>query len=205
MFEVLSENAEKIDQSTVLENFKIEPNDYFVVSLHREENVEDVGNLSDLVDMLNGIAQRYEKRIIMSTHPRTRKRIDQSGTKIHELVELKKPLGFLDYCKLQKNAFIVLSDSGTVSEESSILNFPALNIREAHERPEAMEEGAVMMTGMTLERVFQGIEIAINQPRGQQRLIRLAADYSMPNVSDKVLRIIESYTDYVNRVVWRKF
>ena len=140
----------------------------------------------------------------MSTHPRTRKRLDHSEARIHELIELKQPLGFFDYCKLQKNAFMVLSDSGTISEESSILNFPALNIREAHERPEAMEEAAVMMTGLSIERVLQGIDIAIHQARGQQRLIHIPKDYSAPNVSDKVLRIIESYTDYVNRVVWRK-
>jgi len=204
MFEVLNYYAPKIDASDVLTRLRLHPRDYFVVSAHREENIESDRNFSNLVKILNGLAEKYGKRVIVSTHPRTRNRVDKLGVTFHERVELLKPLGFCDYVHLQKNALAVLSDSGTINEESSILNFPALNIREAHERPEGMEEAAVMMTGLEVERVFQGLAILTDQKRGADRTIRPVADYSMPNVSDKVLRIILSYTDYVNRNVWKK-
>jgi len=204
MFEVLNYYAPKIDASDVLTRLRLHPRDYFVVSAHREENIESDRNFSNLVKILNGLAEKYGKRVIVSTHPRTRNRVDKLGVTFHERVELLKPMGFCDYVHLQKNALAVLSDSGTINEESSILNFPALNIREAHERPEGMEEAAVMMTGLEVERVFQGLAILTDQKRGADRTIRPVADYSMPNVSDKVLRIILSYTDYVNRNVWKK-
>jgi UDP-N-acetylglucosamine 2-epimerase (non-hydrolysing) len=204
MFEVLNHYAPKIDASDVLTRFGLRPLDYFVVSAHREENIESDRNFGNLVKILNGLAQNLGKRVIVSTHPRTRNRVNRLGVTFHERVELLKPLGFCDYVHLQKNALAVLSDSGTINEESSILNFPALNIREAHERPEGMEEVAVMMTGLEVERVFQGLAILTDQKRGAERTLRPVADYSMPNVSDKVLRIILSYTDYVNRNVWKK-
>lgn len=204
MFEVLNYYIDKIDASDVLNKLKLEQYDYFVVSAHREENIESDINFKKLIDVLNGLAESYNKRIIVSTHPRTRNRINAFGISLHEKIELLKPLGFSDYVKLQKNAFVVLSDSGTISEESSILNFPALNLREAHERPEGMEEAAVIMTGLNFERILQGLELIKDQPRGNERLLRQVSDYSMPNVSEKVVRIILSYTDYVNRVVWQK-
>lgn len=204
MYEVLHAYLEKIDGSDVLTRLGLTAEDYFVVSAHREENVDSEVNLTKLAAILNGLAERYGKRIIVSTHPRTRNRIEAKGLSFHEKVELLKPLGFIDYVHLQKHAFAVLSDSGTITEESSILNFPALNIREAHERPEGMEEASVMMTGLELERVLQGLAILESQGRGESRTLRPVADYSMPNVSDKVLRIIVSYTDYINRTVWRK-
>lgn len=204
MFEVLHAYMEKIDSSDVLARLGLSPKSYFVVSAHREENVDSELHLVKLAEILNGLAERYGKRIIVSTHPRTRKRIEAKGLSFHEKVELLKPLGFIDYVHLQKHACAVLSDSGTISEESSILNFPALNIREAHERPESMEEASVMMTGLELERVLQGLAVLDSQQRGDERTLRLVADYSIPNVSEKVLRIIISYTDYVNRVVWHK-
>jgi UDP-N-acetylglucosamine 2-epimerase (non-hydrolysing) len=204
MFEVLHYYRPKIEASTVLQRLKLEPRRYFVVSSHREENVDSPAQLAKLVTVLNGLSQHFKDRIIVSTHPRTRKRLDAAGVTLNRLVELMKPLGFPDYVALQCNAKAVLSDSGTISEESAILNFPALNIRDAHERPEAMEEGSVMLTGLDAERVFHGLKILADQPRGEERLLRLPADYQMPNVSDKVLRIIVSYTDYVNRIVWRK-
>jgi len=204
MFEVLNHYAYKIDASDVLTRLKLRPLDYFVVSAHREENIDSDRNFGNLVKILNGLAEKYGKRVIVSAHPRTRNRVDKLGVTFHERVELHKPLGFCDYVQLQKNALTVLSDSGTINEESSILNFPALNIREAHERPEGMEEAAVMMTGLEVERVFQGLAILAEQKRGGERTLLPVADYSMPNVSDKVVRIILSYTDYVNRGVWRK-
>ncbi len=204
MFEVLSHYAPKIDASDVLTRLGLHPVDYFVVSAHREENIESNRNFGNLVKILNGLAESRGKRVIVSTHPRTRNRVNKLGVTFDKRVELLKPLGFCDYVHLQKNALAVLSDSGTINEESSILNFPALNLREAHERPEGMEEAAVMMTGLEVERVFQALAILAGQKRGVERTLMLVADYSMPNVSEKVLRIILGYTDYVNRVVWRK-
>jgi UDP-N-acetylglucosamine 2-epimerase len=204
MFEVLNDYMAKIDGSDVLTRLGLARGDYFVVSAHREENVDSEVNLVKLTGILNDIAERFGKRVIVSTHPRTRKRIEEKSLFFHDKVELLKPLGFSDYVHLQKHAFAVLSDSGTITEESSILNFPALNLREAHERPEGMEEASVMMTGLESDRVLQGLEILEGQGRGAQRTLRPVNDYSMPNVSDKILRIIISYTDYVNRVVWRK-
>ena len=204
MFEVLTHYREKIDRSEVLERLGLAHGDYFVVSAHREENIESDRNFLKLVTILNRLAEEYGKRVIVSTHPRTRKRIDASGVVFNDRVELLKPLGFSDYVHLQMHAKAVLSDSGTITEESSILNFPALNIREAHERPEGMEEASVMMVGLEVDRVFQALGILDAQPGGEERALRQVVDYSMPNVSDKVLRIIMSYTDYVNRVVWRK-
>ena len=204
MFEVLNHYAPKIDASNVLSRLGLLPLDYFVVSAHREENIEPDRNFDNLVKILNGLAENYGKRVIVSTHPRTRNRVNKLGVTFHKRVELLKPLGFCDYVHLQKSALAVLSDSGTINEESSILNFPALNIREAHERPEGMEEAVVMMTGLEVERVFQGLAILADQKRGVERTLRPVADYSMPNVSDKVVRIILSYTDYVNRNVWKK-
>jgi len=204
MFEVLNHYLPKIEASCVLGSLGLTASDYFVVSAHREENVDSETNFRKLVDILNGLARTYGKRVIVSTHPRTRKRVESLGVTFHEKVELLKPLGLTDYVKLQMHACAVLSDSGTISEESSILNFPALNLREAHERPEAMEEASVMMTGLELDRVHQGLALLEDQKRGEQRTLRRVADYSMPNVSDKVVRIILSYTDYVNRTVWKK-
>ena len=204
MFEVLMHYLPQIEASDVMSRLQLEAGEYFVVSAHREENIDSDMNLENLALSLNTIAEVYGRRVIVSTHPRTQKRIDAKGLTFHRHVELLKPLGFHDYVHLQMKARTVLSDSGTISEESSILNFPALNIREAHERPEAMEEASVMMVGLAPERIMQGLRILEDQPRGPERLLRPVADYSMPNVSDKVLRIIQSYTDYVNRVVWRK-
>ena len=205
MFEVLNFYKHKIELSNVLEQLNLTEHQYFVVSAHREENINSDQNFLDLVDMLNAVAEQYNYPVIVSTHPRTRKRIEQMGVSFHPLVQLLKPLGFSDYNKLQLSAKATLSDSGTINEESSILNFPALNLRQAHERPEGMEEAAVMMVGLTAERVLQGLAIIDSQPRDEQRLLRLVADYSMPNVSEKVARIVLSYTDYVNRVIWKKY
>lgn len=205
MFEVLNFYKHKIESSNVLEQLNLTEHQYFVVSAHREENINSDQNFLDLVDMLNAVAEQYNYPVIVSTHPRTRKRIEQMGVSFHPLVQLLKPLGFSDYNKLQLSAKATLSDSGTINEESSILNFPALNLRQAHERPEGMEEAAVMMVGLTAERVLQGLAIIDSQPRDEQRLLRLVADYSMPNVSEKVARIVLSYTDYVNRVIWKKY
>ena len=205
MFEVLNFYKHKIESSNVLEQLNLTEHQYFVVSAHREENINSDQNFLDLVDMLNAVAEQYNYPVIVSTHPRTRKRIEQMGVSFHPLVQLLKPLGFSDYNKLQLSARATLSDSGTINEESSILNFPALNLRQAHERPEGMEEAAVMMVGLTAERVLQGLAIINSQLRDEQRLLRLVADYSMPNVSEKVARIVLSYTDYVNRVIWKKY
>lgn len=205
MFEVLNHYKAKIEASDVLERLSLKEQQYFIVSAHREENINSDQNFLDLVEMLNAVAEKYQFPVIVSTHPRTRKRIEQLNIEFHPLVQLLKPLGFSDYNKLQLSAKAALSDSGTINEESSILNFPALNLRQAHERPEGMEEAAVMMVGLKAERILQGLEILESQARGDERLLRLVADYSMPNVSDKVVRIIMSYTDYVNRVVWKKY
>jgi UDP-N-acetylglucosamine 2-epimerase len=205
MFEVLHHYLPQIQASSVLSRLELQPKQYFVVSAHREENIESDKSFNKLVAVLNAVAEDYGLPVVVSTHPRTQNRIDATGAKFHSLVSLMKPLGFHDYVNLQMQAKAVLSDSGTINEESSILNFPALNLREAHERPEGMEEAAVMMVGLEVERVRQGFSILAAQSRGADRSLRLVADYSMPNVSDKVIRIIHSYTDYVNRVVWKKY
>ena len=201
MYEVINAKRKDIEKSNVLERLGLGKEKYFVVSSHREENINSEINFFDLVDSLNAIADKYRLPIIVSTHPRTRKMIMEKGIKFNPLIKTMKPLGFNDYIKLQMNAKAVLSDSGTISEESSILGLRALNIRQAHERPEAMEEAAVMMVGLKKERILQGLKVLETQ---QKETLRLVSDYSMPNVSDKVLRIILSYTDYVNRVVWGK-
>ncbi len=204
MFEVLSYYRAGIDASDIVNQLQLRENEFFVLSAHREENIESDANFGKLVDILNHLAEASGSPVIVSTHPRTRNRVEASGILFHENVQLLKPLGFKDYVKLQLSAKATLSDSGTISEESSILNFPALNIREAHERPEAMEEASVMMVGLELNRVMEGLRILSDQPRGDCRLLRPVEDYSPPNVSEKVVRIIHSYVDYVNRVVWRK-
>ncbi|MCK9210014.1 MAG: UDP-N-acetylglucosamine 2-epimerase (non-hydrolyzing) [Ignavibacteriaceae bacterium] len=203
MFEVLNANMAQIDNSDVLIRLSLITHHYFVVSAHREENINS-GNFDKLVVSLNLIAEKYRLPIIVSTHPRTKNKIKEKGIQFDPLIQLMKPLGFHDYNCLQKNATAVLSDSGTISEESSIMNFPALNIREAHERPEAMEEAAVMMVGLNHERIMQGLEILKEQKRAEQRTMRQVSDYSNPNVSEKVVRIILSYTDYIKRVVWQE-
>jgi UDP-N-acetylglucosamine 2-epimerase len=203
MFEVLTHYRPGIDGSDVLARLNLEEGQFFLVSAHREENIDADVNFTKLVAILNTIAANFGLPVVVSTHPRTQKRVDAAGVKFHSGVRLLKPLGFRDYVRLQMTSRAVLSDSGTINEESSILNFPALNIREAHERPEGMEEAAVMMVGLEIERVLQALVLLADQPRGAQRLLRQVDDYSVPNVSDKVVRIIHSYTDYVNRVVWR--
>ena len=205
MYEVLLHYRPQIESSEVLKRLKLASEKYFLVSAHREENVESDKAFEKLVKVLNAVAQDHGLPVVVSTHPRTQKRVDATSAKFHPLVQLMKPLGFHDYVHLQMNAKAVLSDSGTLNEESSILNFPALNLREAHERPEGMEEAAVMMVGLEVERVNQGLAILQTQARGVDRDLRLVADYSVPNVSHKVVRIIHSYTDYVNRVVWKKY
>ncbi|MGI9639650.1 non-hydrolyzing UDP-N-acetylglucosamine 2-epimerase [Acinetobacter baumannii] len=205
MFEVLHHYKAKIEASDVLERLNLKEHEYFIVSAHREENINSDQNFLDLVEMLNAVADKYKYPVIVSTHPRTRKRIEELNVEFHPLIQLLKPLGFSDYNKLQLSAKAALSDSGTINEESSILNFPALNLRQAHERPEGMEEAAVMMVGLKAERILQGLAILEGQSRGENRLLRLVEDYSMPNVSEKVVRIIMSYTDYVNRVIWKKY
>jgi UDP-N-acetylglucosamine 2-epimerase (non-hydrolysing) len=217
MFEVLNTYRNGIEESDVLDRLKLTKHEFFVVSAHREENIDSNKNFINLMESLNAIAETYQMPVIVSTHPRTQKRIDkyavefnsqrvdQTGIEIHPLIQFLKPLGFKDYNKLQLCAKAVLSDSGTINEESSIMNFPALNLREAHERPEGMEEAAVIMTGLQKERILQSLAIIDSQPRDDERLIRQVYDYSMPNVSDKIVRILHSYTDYVNRVVWKKY
>lgn len=206
MFEVLNYYRPKIDASNILESLGVSEGQYFVVSAHREENIESERSYNKLVATLNSVAEDYNVPVIVSTHPRTKNRINKAGSEFHPQVKLLKPLGFHDYVKLQMSAKAVLSDSGTINEESSILNFPALNLREAHERPEGMEEAVVMMVGLDAERVRQGLSILDGQARGDAgRTLRLVADYSMPNVSDKIVRIIHSYTDYINRVVWCRY
>jgi UDP-N-acetylglucosamine 2-epimerase (non-hydrolysing) len=205
MCEVLAYYADGIENSDVLSRLELTSGKYFVVSAHREENIDSDVNFEKLALTLNTVAEKYNEPVIVSTHPRTQKRIDAKNIQFHPMVHLLKPLGFKDYVKLQKEARAVLSDSGTINEESSILNFPALNLREAHERPEGMEEASVMMVGLESIRVMQALTILETQCRGEERSLRQVADYSMPNVSDKVVRIIHSYTDYVNRVVWKKY
>ncbi len=204
MYEVIHSKLEQINASNIVNDMELKVGKYFVVSAHREENISSDRNFTNLVETLNAIAEKYQLPIIVSTHPRTRKKIDETGVEFHKLINLMKPMGFIDYVKLQVDAKAVLSDSGTISEESSILDFPALNIREAHERPEAMEEASVMMMGLEKERILQGLTILESQKSGENRTLREVADYSMPNVSDKVLRIILSYTDYINRTVWKR-
>lgn len=203
IYEVIDAYLDQINSSDILARLKLKKNEYFLVSAHREENINS-DNFLKLVDSLNVVAAKYQLPVIVSTHPRTRNKIEEMQVEFHELIQLMKPMGFHDYNNLQKNAKVVLSDSGTISEESSIMNFPALNIREAHERPEAMEEASVMMVGLNPERIMQALTVLETQERDEIRSLRPVYDYSMPNVSDKVIRIILSYTDYVNRVVWSK-
>ncbi|NHM01101.1 non-hydrolyzing UDP-N-acetylglucosamine 2-epimerase [Flavobacterium difficile] len=204
MFEVLNHYLPNIQASEILSTLNLEKGKYFVVSSHREENINNPENFNGLIESLNQIAENYKLPIIVSTHPRTRNKIESEKVKVREQIQFLKPMGFNDYNALQMHAFAVLSDSGTISEESSILNFPALNIRQAHERPEAMEEASVMMVGLSPERIMQGLVQLQSQKTGSERNFRPVADYSMPNVSEKMVRIILSYTDYVNRVVWSK-
>ena len=205
LFEVLNFNIEKINCSTILNRLNLSENNFFLISAHREENIDSPINFSKFIALLNTLAKTYQLPIIVSTHPRTQKKIDESSTSFDPLIQLLKPLGFFDYNKLQLSAKVVLSDSGSISEESSILNFPALNIREVHERPEAMEEASVMMVGLESERVLQAIEILASQNRPNERLTRFVQDYNSHNISEKIVRIIHSYTDYINRVVWKKY
>lgn len=205
MAEVLSHYQEGIAKSDVLVRLALSEGSYFVVSSHREENVDSDISFMRMAALLNAVAERFDLPVIVSTHPRTQKRVQTMSVTFHPQVQLLKPLGFADYVRLQISSKAVLSDSGTISEESSILNFPALNLRETQERHEAFEEASVMMVGMDIDRVMQGLSILDTQPRGENRLLRQVTDYSMPNVSDKVVRIIHSYTDYVNRVVWKKY
>lgn len=205
MYEVLTHYKPQIDASDIVTRLGLETGKYFVISAHREENIESPQSFAKLTTILNTLAEIYKIPVIVSTHPRTQKRIDATGTKFNSLVRLLKPLGFHDYVQLQLSSKTVLSDSGTINEESSILNFPALNLREAHERPEGMEEAAVMMVGLDVSRILQCLTILELELSKSERLSRMVSDYSMPNVSDKVLKIIHSYTDYVNRIVWKKY
>jgi UDP-N-acetylglucosamine 2-epimerase (non-hydrolysing) len=204
MFEVLQHVMHKVEQSEVLARLGLEPDGYFLMSCHREENVESERNFTGFVEILNALARTTRKRVIVTTHPRTRRRVDADAVVLDPLVELHRPFGLTDYLALEMHAAATLSDSGTITEEASILNLRALNIREAHERPEGMEEAAVMMTGLSWARVQQGLEILASQPRGAVRALRVVRDYDVPNVSEKVVRIILSYTDYVRRLVWRE-
>jgi UDP-N-acetylglucosamine 2-epimerase (non-hydrolysing) len=205
MFEVLNYYLPKIKKSKITSKLKLKKNNYFVVSVHREENIDSNVNFNKIVQIINMVAENYKLPVIISTHPRTQKKLNLQKIKFHSKVNFIKPLGFCDYVNLQMHAKTVLSDSGTITEESSILNFPALNIRETHERPEGMEEGAVMMVGLEVARVFKGLDILKNQSKEKKRMINIVEDYNVPNVSEKVLRIINSYIDYVNRLVWKKF
>jgi len=202
MFEVLDSYKKLIDDSDVLSRLNLQRGKYFVVSTHREENVDDKMRLLKIADTLNELCKKYSYPIILSAHPRTSKRIDSYSIQLHELVKTLKPLGFIDYSRLQQDAFCVISDSGTITEESSILNFPAINLRESHERPEGMEEGVAILSGLSKARVIESIPIAVSQKRGIERTIPMVKDYYAPNVSEKVLRIIMSYTDYVKKRVW---
>lgn len=203
--EVLEYYKTRIAASQIVDDLGLAERQYFLVSTHREENIQPEAAFRQLVTLLNTLSATYDLPVIVSTHPRTQKRIDAAGVEFNDKVRLMKPLNFSDYNKLQLCARAVLSDSGTITEESSILNFPALNLREQHERPEGMEEASVMMVGLNVERVMQGLAILAHQPHGSERSLRQVSDYSMPNVSDKIVRIIHSYTDYVNRVVWKKY
>lgn len=205
MFEVLNYYREGIEQSDVVQRLGLEAGKFFIVSAHREENIDSDKNFLKLVDVLNTVAAHYDYPVIVSTHPRTQKRVDAMGVEFHPNVRLLKPMGFKDYNKLQLASKAALSDSGTINEESSILNFPALNLREAHERPEGMEEASVMMVGLEADRVMQALQVLESQLQGAERTLRLVADYSMPNVSDKVVRIVHSYRDYVMRNVWKQY
>lgn len=205
MFEVLNYFMPQINNSNILKELKLSYEQYFLFSAHREENIESEVMFKKLFNTLNILAEKYKKPVILSTHPRTRKKLDVIDKTIHPLISLNKPFGFFDYVHLQINAKAVLSDSGTITEESSILNFPALNLRDVHERLEGMDEAAVMMVGLNSDRVCQGIEILKSQPRGKNRILNKVEDYSVANVSEKVLRIIYSYTDYVNQFIWKKF
>ncbi len=204
MFEVLSFYSDKINDSSVLEDLSLSKGKYFLVSAHREENISSERNFKNLIDSLNKLASNYKFPIIVSTHPRTRNKLNELNLNTDPLIQFLEPLGFIDYNALQKNAFVVLSDSGTISEESSILNFRALNIREAHERPEAMEEASVMMVGLDSENILRGVSEVQSQLVGGERNFNMVSDYSKPNVSSKMVRIILSYTSYINRVVWQK-
>jgi UDP-N-acetylglucosamine 2-epimerase (non-hydrolysing) len=205
MNEVLLHHFDEISESNILNNLNLNQNEFFVISAHREENINIDKNFQKLIVILNTLAEKFNFPVIVSTHPRTQKQITKSKIVFHEKVKLLKPLGYMDYIKLQMSSKVVISDSGTISEESSILNFPALNIREAHERPEAMEEASVMMVGLDIDKVLQGISILDNQISGSQRTLNNVSDYSSQNVSEKVVRIIHSYTSYVRRVVWREY
>jgi len=205
MYEVLEYYSSQIKSSTILKELNLTKKNYFLVSMHREENIESEKSFKKLEIILNNIAENYNLPVIVSTHPRTKKKIDTNGIKFHQLVRLTKPFGFLDYVHLQINSKCVLSDSGSITEESSILNFPALNIREMHERPEGMEESAVMMVGLNINNIQHGLKILENQSTGENRILKIVNEYKVPNVSEKVLRIILSYTDYINRVVWKKY
>jgi len=201
----LEHNREKIESSDVMERLKLKPREFFLVSAHREENVDDEENLANLLDSLNALADKYEYPIIVSTHPRARKRIDsRAGYEPNKLIEFMKPMGFSDYCKLQMNAACVVSDSGTITEESSILNFPAVTIRQTHERPEGMDVGTLIMCGLKADSVLRAIDVVMNQSEQADRAFSVVPDYETDNVSKKVLRIILSYTDYVDRVIWGK-
>ncbi|MBI3562325.1 MAG: UDP-N-acetylglucosamine 2-epimerase (non-hydrolyzing) [Gammaproteobacteria bacterium] len=204
MYEVLNHYRPGIDQSEIITRLELTTDEYYVVSVHREENIDSDQQVNNLVQILNRLVRETKRRVIVSTHPRTRKRVEALGVEFEKTVEFHMPFGFLDFVKLERHAHAVLSDSGTITEESSILNFPALNLREAHERPEGMEEGSVMLVGLNVDRVFQGLAMLEDQPRNEDRLLRVVSDYDVPNVSEKVLRLVISYVDYVNRVVWRK-
>jgi UDP-N-acetylglucosamine 2-epimerase (non-hydrolysing) len=205
MYEVLHHYLPKIERSDVLERLGLQSGSYFLISCHREENVDSEMNLGKLVAVLTGLVAKYGRKVIVTTHPRTRKRLEERGVLLDSGIELHKPFGLTEYVKLEINACAVLSDSGTITEESSILNFPALNIREAHERPEGMEETAVMMTGLEIDRVLQALDVLASQPRGRKRILSMVKDYDAPNVSEKIVRIIISYTNYVNRTIWQKY